>query len=121
HQGGIVDGVDSGPDTTDAELESYALGQFARTYYPLAPPGRIWNYSNPNYSIAGLLDQTLDGRNWPDIIEQDLLPELGMTRTVARRSEVDGDYALGFTSAGADATAVGETWGAAFSRPAGLV
>jgi CubicO group peptidase (beta-lactamase class C family) len=126
HQGGIVDGAEPGDTTNDAALESYALGTFAQTYYQMAPPGRIHNYSNPNFSIAGLIDQRLDGRMWADIVEQDIFAPLGMHRTVARKSEVDHDHAFGFglTGTGDHSDAVvplQELWESGFSRPAGLV
>lgn len=121
-----MEGIDEGTDTTDQALESYVLGAFAENFYQLAPPGRIWNYSNPNFSVAGLIDQELDTRMWPDIVEQDIFATLGMTRTFARKSEVDTDYAAGVGyAASAGATPVVMTledcWENAFVRPAGLV
>lgn len=128
HQGGLVDGVEVVNETEDGELRDFVLGQLARTYYQMAPPGRIWNYSNPNFSVAGLLDEELDGRPWADIVEQDVFAPLGMSRTVARRSEVDANHALGVgLSAEAEddqtieAVPLDETWESAFVRPAGLV
>jgi CubicO group peptidase (beta-lactamase class C family) len=126
HRSGIADGVENTASTTDAALASYAYGEFAATYHPLAPPGRFWNYSNPGYSIAGLIDQQLDGRMWADIVEQDIFPALGMTRTVARKSEVDANHAPGRGHTVSDGTAIQDvsledTWEAAFTRPAGLV
>ena len=126
HRSGIVDGVESTASTTDAALASFTYGEFATTYYPLTPPGRFWNYSNPNYSIAGLIDQELDGRMWADIVEQDLFPALGMTRTIARKSAVDANHALGRGYTASDQTVIQrvsleDTWESAFDRPAGLV
>jgi CubicO group peptidase (beta-lactamase class C family) len=99
HRGGIADGGELTTTTTDAALADYAYGEFS-TYPALAPPGAFYNYSNPNFSIAGL---------------------------VARKSEVDtGDFAPGF---GSSVTGEGDfhpisladTWETAFTRPAGLV
>lgn len=126
HQGGIVDGVEETRDTDDDALRAFAYGAFADGYYPLAPPGRIWNYSNPNFSIAGLLDETVAGRPWADVVEDDLFAPLGMTRTVARKSEVDADHVTGMGFDASDDRTVDrvpleDTWESAFVRPAGHV
>jgi len=126
HQSGIADGAEATTSTTDAALASFAYGAFASTFPALAPPGRFWNYSNPNFSIAGLIDQELDGRMWADIVEQDIFPALGMTRTFARKSEVDDDHAPGLgrslpDESGLRLVSLEDTWEAAFTRPAGLV
>lgn len=127
HQSGIVDGAEMATTTSDAALEAYAFGEFASGYYPLASPGRFWNYCNPGYSIAGLVDQRVDGRMYPDILEQDLFAPLGMRRTFARKSELDADFAPGNGYGGdpADTTEgpvpFEELWDSGFSRPAGLV
>ncbi len=128
HQGGIADGAEFTTTTTDDALASYSYGAFATSYPSMVPPGTFWNYSNPNFSIAGLIDQELDGRPWADIVEHDIFQPLGMKRTVARRSEVDDDCATGFGSdVGADGSApahripLANTWESGFVRPAGLV
>ncbi len=127
HQGGIVDETEDTTTTTDGAFATYVYGTFAQTYYSMVPPGTFWNYSNPNFAIAGFLDQHLDGRMWPDIVEQDLFAPLGMHRTFARKSEVDADYAPGNGLSGnAGDTTVGpvplaDAWESAFMRPAGLV
>lgn len=126
HQGGIADGVEETSDTTDAALRDFVYGPFAAHYYPLAPPGRIWNYSNPNFSVAGLLHETAAGRPWADAIEDDLFAPLGMTRTFARKSEVDDDRMTGVGLDSYDDQEVGPvsfegTEESAFVRPAGHV
>ncbi len=126
HQGGLVDGVEATSSTTDAALHDFTYGEMAQSYYPLAPPGRFWNYCNPNFSVAGLLDQTLDGRPWADIVTTDLFGPLGMTRTVARKSAVDSNTTVGVGFANPSSRTVGpvllpDIWESAFVRPAGLV
>lgn len=126
HQGGIVDGVENSRDTDDDALRAFVYGPFADGYYPLAPPGRIWNYSNPNFSVAGLLAETVDGRPWADLVEEDLFAPLGMTRTFARKSEVDANHVTGFGFDSDDDDEMGrvpleDTWESAFVRPAGHV
>lgn len=126
HQGGIVDGAEYGGSTTDAALATYAYGFFADNYYPLAPPHRFWNYSNPNFSIAGLIDEELAGEPWADRMQGALFAPLGMARTVARKEAVDGNRATGVGLSSQRDTSIGpvsfaDTWESAFTRPAGLV
>ncbi|MBI2893068.1 MAG: beta-lactamase family protein [Deltaproteobacteria bacterium] len=126
HQGGILDGVETATEADDEGLRAFVFGELAESYYPLAPPGRIWNYSNPNFSVAGLLHQELDGRPWADIVEQDVFAPLGMSRTVARKTEVDANHATGIGVTTGDDPTIGpvsldETWESAFVRPSGLV
>jgi CubicO group peptidase (beta-lactamase class C family) len=125
HQGGIVDGGDTTSSTTDAALHDFAFGEFAESYYALAPPGVFFNYSNPNFAMAGLIDETLDCRMWPDIVTEDIFIPLGMTRTVARKSEVDDNVALGMGLMEFDGElqpiSLEDTIEGAFTRPAGLV
>jgi CubicO group peptidase (beta-lactamase class C family) len=138
HQGGLFDYTpwDDTPD--DADLHDRAFGDFAAREWAMAPAGEMWNYANPNFSVAGLMTQTVDGRLWPDIVEEDVFQPLGMTRTFARLSEVlaDGDVANSYglyNYAGDPADVFGETtydYGEVepaqvgdngFTRPAGLV
>ncbi len=86
---------DSAPD--DAELRERALGPFAEREYSYAPAGSFWSYSNPNYSLVGLVAETLDGRPWADIVTEDVFEPLGMSRSFPRLAEAAaaGDYATG--------------------------
>lgn len=98
HQSALFDYVpwDHAPD--DAELRERALGRYAENGYPLGPSGLFWSYSNPNFALAGLATEEADGRAWADLVEQDVLAPLGMSRTVARlaEAEADGDHATGY-------------------------
>lgn len=126
HRSGIMDGVEDTRTTTDEKLRAYAFGTFASTYVSLAPHGVFWNYSNPGFSIAGLLDEQLSGRPWADVVRDEVFVPLGMTRTVARKVDVDEDHAIGVGLDRQSDTSIAEvsfddTWEAAFTRPAGLV
>lgn len=125
HQGGIMDGGEITSVTTDAALHDYAFGEFANTYYPLAAPGTFFNYSNPNFSMAGLIDETLDNRMWADIVTEDIFIPLDMHRTVARKSLVDENVSLGNGLLDPDGPIIPipleQTIEGAFTRPAGLV
>lgn len=86
----------SAPD--DSALADIAYGRFAENQFWMMPPGQAWNYSNPNFSVAGLVTEEVAGRPWADVMEQDVFAPLGLTRSFARLSEVaaDGDYATGY-------------------------
>ena len=98
HQSGLADWTLGDPSSDDGELEAFTYGTFEAQEVLMNPPGAFWNYSNPNFSLLGLVTQTYDTRMWPDIVEQDVFAPLGMARTFARKEEVeaDGDYALSY-------------------------
>jgi CubicO group peptidase (beta-lactamase class C family) len=143
HASGFYDYTPWINNPDDSQLAAVAYGRFAENEYAMNPAGEFWNYSNPNFSLAGLMAEHADpggGRFWPDIVEQDIFAPLGMSRTFARLSEVaaDGDYATGygvilpkgFDSFDIYATLPKATVGTvemkdqvdnAFTRPAGLV
>jgi len=129
HQGAFYDYTPWDRTSDDADLASFAYGGFAAQEFLMAPPGVMFNYSNPNFILAGLISEELDSRMWPDIMVEDVFQPLGMTRTFLRRSEVeaDGDYALSY-GVGSDSlqtntpgnVAMDQVPDPAFTRPAGL-
>ncbi len=98
HQGAFYDYAIWELDEDDDLLASWTYGDFANGWYLMNPPGEFWNYSNPNFSLAGLITEENDTRAWPDIMVEDLYLPLGMDRSFLRKSEVlaDGDYAVGY-------------------------
>jgi CubicO group peptidase (beta-lactamase class C family) len=99
HQSGLWDYTPwiDGPD--DGELSAVAYGTFAMNEFAMMPAGIAWNYSNPNFSLTGLLVEELGGRSWPDVVIDDVAAPLGMTNTYARRDDVlanASDVASGF-------------------------
>jgi CubicO group peptidase (beta-lactamase class C family) len=127
HRGGIVDTVgDVTSTTTDELLRTHTFGPFARNAYAMAPHGVFFNYSNPNFSLAGLMTETLGERPWADLARERLFVPLEMTRTFARKADVDADHAEGVGYEGAGDVTLGpvafdRTWENAFARPAGHV
>ena len=98
HQGGFQDWLDWAAAPDDDLLATYTYGDYGTDSHLQSPAGAMWNYSNPNFTLAGLVTEELDdGRYWPDILREDLFQPLGMARSTSRKSEVeaDGDYALG--------------------------
>jgi CubicO group peptidase (beta-lactamase class C family) len=57
------------------------------------PPGRRFHYSNLGYGVLGELLARLRGRPWADVVRDEVLLPLGMTRTTCRP---DGRAAQGW-------------------------
>lgn len=138
HQGGLFDYTPWNHDPDDAQLAAVAEGIFAESEWAMNEPGAFWNYSNPNFSLAGLMSERVAGVAWPDLVRQQLFEPMGLTDTYARRSEVEarGNYATGwgytindpdewnlfdapaYTEGTVEMAEVADN---AFTRPAGLV
>lgn len=143
HQSGLYDYTpwDEAPD--DAELELRTSTVFAANEYAMMPAGVAWNYSNPNFSLAGLLTEHLAERPWAEVLIDDVAAPLDMTHTYARRDDMlanETDIASGFgpiinsdldtfdliellsiEGSAPDWTSPEEHADNAFTRPAGLV
>lgn len=97
HQGGFYDYLDWAGASDDADLAAWHEEVYFPYLWLMADPGSFWNYSNPNFDLAGLVVEGMDERWFPDIMVQDVFGPLGMDRTFMRKSEAqaDGDYATG--------------------------
>ena len=62
-----------------------------------APPGSFWNYSNPNFMLAGLVAERASGVPYRDLLKQQLWEPAGMHATTFTPAEVieGGDYSYG--------------------------
>ena len=120
-----LNGVDD-----DAALQSFTTGQFgfsAQTYM-MAPAGSFWNYSNPNFSLAGAVNEVATGRSYRTLMREDVFAPLGMDRTLFLGSEVadDGDFAESETydwdnpGSSTRRVASAESYDHTWSRPAGF-
>ena len=98
HQGGFLDYAQENNTTEDGGLEEWYAGTFFPNLWLMAEPGSFWNYSNPNFDVAGLITEHDDGRPYPDIMLESVFGPLGMDRTMQRKTEViaDGDFAEGY-------------------------
>ena len=99
HQGGFYDYFDWTSSEADSDLVDWHADVFFPYLWLMNEPGHFWNYSNPNFNLAGLIVQAADGtRMFPDIMVQDVFAPLGMVRTYQRKAEVeaDGNFAEGF-------------------------
>ncbi|MEZ4299345.1 MAG: serine hydrolase domain-containing protein, partial [Polyangiaceae bacterium] len=107
---------------TDAALETFMTGTFGSKDFLMNPAGAFWNYSNPNYYMAGLVAEKASGKPYRQLMKEDVFTPLGMDRTYFLGSEVleDGDYALGKTAYPMVANPVlPDTYDNAWARPAG--
>lgn len=125
HQGGFEDYVALGGSADDAELEAFALSEAFRSGRFLAPPGSFYNYANPNYSMVGLLAETLDeGRTYRETMRARVFDPLGMDRTRFLAEDVlaDGDFAYGaaYDRFGQRVLVTPDAYANAWGRPAGF-
>ena len=129
HRGGFYDWLDWQQASDDELLQSYTYDFFDTYLWCMSPPGALWNYSNPNFVLQGVVTEDLDpeGRYWPDYMVDEVYRPLGMDRTFLRKSEVydDGDYALGVGLVDLTTGEIGNAgWrditDPAWARPAGL-
>ncbi len=100
HSTGIPDlftGLDVDGPKTDAALGEWAasLGDVK----PFAPPGSFWNYSNPNFSLAGLVAERASGTPYHELMADAVWATAGMTSTTLLPGEVmdRGNYTYGHT------------------------
>lgn len=82
----------AGP-TTPTALSEWAAGQSAIPLY--APPGSFWNYSNPNFSLAGLIAERASGVEYHQYMKDRVFGPAGMTSATLLPADVlaYGDYA----------------------------
>jgi CubicO group peptidase (beta-lactamase class C family) len=111
----------------DQLLAEYTAGTFQDVAYLMSPPGEFWNYSNSNFSLAGLIVEEVAGAPYRRALRDGLLADLKMDRTMFLAEEVldDGDYAVAW-GRGWEAGEPGplriepDSYDDAFLRPAGL-
>jgi len=141
HQSGLFDYTPWTQAPDDDQLAAIATGRFADNEYAMMPAGIAWNYANPNFSLAGYVEEAVDGRPWAELLTEDVLAPLGMDDTYARRDDAIAaatDLADGYGTivpggfdtfellGGGAASSVGwvapaDQFDNAFTRPAGLL
>ncbi|MEL6345077.1 MAG: serine hydrolase domain-containing protein [Myxococcota bacterium] len=119
HQGGWVDYTPIEGLSEDSDLRDHAFGFFGENMYQMAPQGSFYNYSNPNFSLAGLIAEQVSGQSYPELMQERVWDPLCMDRTTFSADDVlaDDDYAIGI-SAGRRITP--DAYDNTFSRPAGF-
>ena len=124
HTTGFPDRInDWGSVYGSGALSIWARGQGEMKLH--APPGSFWNYSNPNFMLAGLVAERASGIPYRDLLKSSLWEPAGMHSTTFDPAEVEasGNYSNGhhYDSATDSWTMVGprdlDSWTAG---PAGL-
>lgn len=125
HQGAFYDYLEIDSDHADEALAGAVEGWFDEGMVLLAPPGQFWNYSNPNWYVAGRMIEVLDGRSYVSYMDEAVFAPLGMDRTGFDADEMlaDGNYAtsvtLNWTDEGGTRLAGPDSYDNAWARPAG--
>lgn len=102
----------------DAALDEYLTGAYTAQAYLMAPAGRMWNYSNPNFYLAGLVAERRAGVPYRELMRTRVLAPLGMDRTFFLPDETlaDGNVASGRST---DTIIPPDDYDNAWARPAG--
>jgi CubicO group peptidase (beta-lactamase class C family) len=98
HTAGIYDYVL--PDDYDGDGHIRPFVDAVQAELPmLAPPGRMFNYSNTNFVVAGRILELCTGGYYRPYMDSSVLEPLGMTRTTFDTETVSSDdnYAMGIT------------------------
>jgi CubicO group peptidase (beta-lactamase class C family) len=101
HASGIPDLYFEAQGSTDPN----ALGDWAATLADIglhAPPGTFWNYSNPNFNLAGLVAERASGADYRSYMDTSVFGPAGMTHTTFDPAEVvaSGNWSWGHTPDG---------------------
>ena len=79
-------GDDIAGPTTPGALSNWAASQTAVSLH--APPGAFWNYSNPNFALAGLVAERASGINYQEYMEPHVWGPAGMSATTLSPAKV---------------------------------
>jgi CubicO group peptidase (beta-lactamase class C family) len=129
HQSGLSDYLDLPGPEEDSALAAFTSGaELADNVRFTNPAGLFWNYSNPNFYLAGRALETATGVDYRDAIEQRVFAPLGMERSFFLPSEAlaDGDYTDGYgvldfqSDAGTFDNLAPDAYDNAWARPAGF-
>lgn len=93
-QSGLRDFIELDGSPEDAALAEFVSGPgLSDDVAFINPPGAFWNYSNPNYYIAGRALEAAVGVPYRQAIEERVFAPLGMGRSFLRPGDVlaDGD------------------------------
>lgn len=125
HQSGLADNNEMDGPRDDAALSSVSTSEaFRASEYFMNPPGAFWNYSNPNFALAGLVTERVAGEWYRDAMVDRVFRPLHMSRTFFLGSDVvaDGDYALGKSTdpSGAPWEVGPDAYENSWMRPAGF-
>jgi len=111
----------------DEALSTFFSGPYGELPYAylMAPAGRMFNYTNPGFMLAGWITESVGGSFYRLYIEENVLAPLEMTRTFFLPEEViaDGDFAYGSAlhwETGQPLVVEPNTYDNGWARPAGF-
>jgi CubicO group peptidase (beta-lactamase class C family) len=111
----------------DDALSTFFSGPYGESPYAylMAPAGRMFNYTNPGFMLAGWVTESVGQTYYRYYIRENVLAPLGMTRTFFLPEEViaDGDFAYGSTlhwETGEPFVVEPNSYDNGWARPAGL-
>lgn len=124
HTSGLNDYLIVDGPSDDASLASFLTGEtYANRGYMMAPAGVMYNYSNPNFMLAGLVTETVCGASYRMCLKQGIFDKMDMTRTFMLPADAinDGDVSDGYCNQLCPQTeTVGiDSYDNAWARPAG--
>jgi CubicO group peptidase (beta-lactamase class C family) len=93
-------GIPDLPFELDDRVDDDALSDWAADHGAQSlhtPPGVLWNYSNPNFNLAGLVAERASGIPYREYMHTRVFAPAGMTRTTFDPAEVmaDGNFSYG--------------------------
>ena len=97
HSSGMFDHLAVDGYYDDEDLAWFFDEFYGANLFLMNPPGLFWNYSNPNYCLAGRLVEVATGDFYDVAMDERLFTPLGMDRTFFDPDDIlaDGDYAVG--------------------------
>ena len=123
HQGGFADFTPIDGPAGEGSLSDFAHDVWATETRQLVEPGTFYNYSNPNYALAGLVAEVAGGAPYTEQMQERVWGPLCMKRTwfSADAVEEDGDWAAGRTLSDGELIRIEpDSYDHGFARPAGF-
>ncbi len=102
NQSGLYD--DYAPDTVDRPLLEAMRDRHGLEMPLMNPPGKFYNYSNPNFSYSGAIVEAQSQTDYRKWMQNQVFAPLGMHNTTMLQDQVasNGDFALGVRMEGND-------------------
>lgn len=65
---------------------------------PVAEPGTVFNYFNPNYQILGLIIEEVSGQSYSEYVKSNILEPLSMNHTFLDKENIESSVSKGYSS-----------------------
>lgn len=101
HSSGYPDNVLLGLDSIDGAKDDAALAAWVGTQsgtHLHVPPGTLWNYSNSNFTLAGLVAERASGIPYHRLMAERVFARAGLTNTTLLPADVlaRGNFSTGY-------------------------